>query len=175
MENFYVESKMTVEDFKSFLFYNQYYSERYYLVLRVVISVIIGIFAAYFSSSRVLAFVAVAAMCMVVFIAFPWISIRRNYKRIYRRNRSGAFSQTQKYKFGENSFGFKGEYEDKFFYEDYANLMRAVETNKLFILCYSKKNTAVVVKSAVTEDDANRIRAILMEKMNKKYLRLKRF
>lgn len=175
MESFYVESKMTAEDFKSFLFYNQYYSERYYLVLRVGISVIIGLFAAYFSSSRVLTFLAVALMCMLVFIAFPWISIRRNYKKLYRRNRSGAFSQMQKYKFGENNFGFKGEFEDDFFYEEYANLMRAVETNKLFILCYSKKNTAVVVKSAVTADDTNRIRAILMEKMNKKYLRLKQF
>ncbi|MBR6701283.1 MAG: hypothetical protein IKL72_06105 [Firmicutes bacterium] len=174
MEKVNVRSRMGEEDFKNFLYYNQYFFEKNYIAVRVAVSIIIGAAAAFFSSDKVSTFLVIAAACLLVFIIFPWGKIRFNYQRIYRRNRSTAFSQSQDFEFTSEYFGFKSEHEDEYTYEPYSNLLKAAETKTLFAISFTKKQTVVLVKEYAEEDEIKAVSRMLRNGMGDRFVQISR-
>ena len=174
MEKVNVRSRMGEEDFKNYLYYNQYFFEKYYIAVRVAVSFIIGAAAAFFSSDRLSTLVLLTVLCLLVFIVFPWCRIRFNYQKIYRRNRSTAFSQSQDFEFTPEYFGFKSEHEDEYTYEPYSNLLKAAETKTLFIISYSKKQTVVLVKEYIGEEEMKAVSRMIRNGMGDRFVQITR-
>lgn len=174
MEKINVRSRMGETDFKNFLYYNQFFSEKYYIPVRIAVSLIIGAAAAFFSSDKISTFLILSVICLLVFILFPWMKIRSNYQKIYRRNKSTAFSQSQDFEFTSEYFGFKSENEEEYTYEPYSNLLKAAETKTLFIISFTKKQTAVLVKSFAEDEEVKAISGILKEEMGDRFVNITR-
>lgn len=174
MEKINIRSRMGEEDFKNFLYYNQYFSEKYYIPVRIAVSFIIGAAAAFFSSDKLVTFVLLSFICLLVLLIFPWARIRSNYRKIYRRNRSTAFSQSQDFEFTREYFGFKSENEDEYTYEPYSNLLKAAETNTLFAISFTKKQTVILVKEYGTDEEIQAVSRILNEEMGERFRKITR-
>lgn len=174
MNRIHVRTRMNDEDFKNYLYYHQYYEERYYIPVRTALSFGIGLAAAFFSAEKLTALLIVSLLCLLVFLIFPFCRIRFNYKRIYFRNRSQAFSQSQDFEFAEDFMGFKSEHETEYSYEPYSNLKKVAETKSLYIIAFSKKQTAVVAKREVEADIQKEISNILKNKLGDRFVLIKR-
>lgn len=174
MNSINIRSRMNEEDFKNYLYYHQYFEEKNYIPVRIAISFGIGLAAAFLSSDRLITFLALSILCLLVFIVFPWCRIRFNYKKIYIRNRSAAFSQSQDFEFAQDYLGFKSEREEEYMYEPYSNLKKAAETNSLYIITFSKKETAVAVKRFADSEMQREISRLLEKNLGDRYTRITR-
>ncbi len=174
MEEIYVKSKMEAEDLKKYLYYQQFFSEKNYILIRVGIALAVGMAASFFSSEKLWAFLIIFTVCIAVLIVSPALQIRSKYRQIYTRNQSGAFSQYQEYIFGEKEIGMKSENETEYEYTRYGNLRCIVETNSMYIISYTKKQNAIIVKRQVDEETQRKIRRIFYSKLGDKYIKIKR-
>ncbi|MDO4482658.1 MAG: hypothetical protein Q4C14_08085 [Bacillota bacterium] len=174
MNSIRIRSRMNEEDFKNYLFYHQYFEEKHYIPVRIGISFGIGLAAAFLSADRLVTFLVLSVLCLLVFIVFPWCRIRYSYKKIYIRNRSAAFSQSQDFEFTRDYIGFKSEREDEYMYEPYSNIKKAAETDTLYIITFSKKETAVAVKRFADSENQNEISRLLEKNLGDRYTRITR-
>lgn len=174
MDSIFVRSRMNEEDFKNYLYYHQYYAEKNYIPVRTAISFGIGLAAAFFSSDRLVTFLVISILCLLVFLVFPWCRIRFSYKKIYVRNRSQAFSQSQDFEFSPEYMGFKSEHENEYVYEPYTNLKKAAETKTLYIITFSKKQTAVAVKRFADSEKQKEISRLLENNLGDRYTKITR-
>ncbi len=174
MNRINIRSRLSEKDFEKFLLYNHFYGEKYFIPLRIAISFAIGIAAGFFSSDKLMTFAIITVVCLLVFLFFPWAQIKFNYKKIYRRNKSQAFSQSQDFEFSEGGVGFKSEHENYYDYVDYKDLVKITETNSLYIITYSKKQNAVVSKAGIDGETRKEIRRLLYTNMGERYIKLKR-
>ena len=174
MEIINVRSKMEEKDLKNYLLFDKYYGSSHFVMLRVIISLVVGAFAGYYSQQHVVTFLLITGICLAVLLYIPKAQIGFKAPQVYRRNRSGAFHQAQDFAFGETRFGFKSESEEAFDWTNYRDLNRAVETKSLLVLEFQPKQRAVMVKKDVPEEDLEAIRRILTEEMREKFTVLDR-
>ena len=175
MEIIKVRSKMEEKDLKNYLLFDQYFGKPYYIRLRVILSLVIGAAVGYFSQEHLTSFLLITGICLVVLLLFPKWRIGFKAPQIYRRNRSGAFHQSQDFAFGETRFGFKAENEDDYDWTPYSSLNRIIETKTLLILEYARTQRAIVVKNAIEAEDMEKIRGFIREAIGDKFAAIDRW
>lgn len=175
MEIIQFRSKMGEKDLKNYLLFDQFYGKPHYTPLRVALSLIIGAVAGYFSQEHLTAFLLITGICLVVFLMFPRWRIGFKAPQIYRRNRSGAFHQSQDFAFGENRFGFKAENEDEYDWTPYSSLSRIIETRTLLIMEYSPGQRAIMVKDSEEEEELEKVRGFIRDAMEDKFVTIDRW
>lgn len=167
--NIKIHSKLSEEEFKDFLMFRQFKMNKSFVPVRVALSAAIGLLAAFIGTgNKVVSFAVIFAICLAVFIWFPKMNISSKYKKIYRRNLSGAFHQYQDFCFTDNAVGFKSESEEEYDWTMYDNLQYIGETDKIFVVVYNKKQQAVASKSGASEDDIRALSELVSKRFGKK-------
>ena len=167
--NIKIHSKLSEEEFKDFLMFRQFKMNKSFVPVRVVLSAAIGLLAAFIGTgNKVVSFAIIFAICLAFFIWFPKMNISSKYKKIYRRNLSGAFHQYQDFCFTDNAVGFKSESEEEYDWTMYDNLQYIGETDKIFVVVYNKKQQAVASKSGASEDDIRALSELVSKRFGKK-------
>jgi hypothetical protein len=165
---------MTEKNLKNYLIFDQYYGKPYYIKLRVLLSVAIGVITGIFSQDHIGMFVVVTVVCLVVLLWFPKMRIGFKAPQVYRRNRSGAFHQSQDFAFGETRVGFKSESEEEYDWTPYHQLNRIIETKTLLIMEYSPQQRTIMVKDFIEEEDLEKIRGYFRESIGDKFVTMNR-
>ena len=70
--------------------------------------------------------------------------------------------------------GFKSEHENEYVYEPYSNLKKAAETKTLYIITFSKKQTAVAVKRFADSEKQKEISRLLEKNLGDRYTKITR-
>ena len=145
--NIKIHSKLSEEEFKDFLMFRQFKMNKSFVPVRVALSAAIGLLAAFIGTgNKVVSFAVIFAICLAVFIWFPKMNISSKYKKIYRRNLSGAFHQYQDFCFTDNAVGFKSESEEEYDWTMYDNLLTLVRLIR-FLWLFTTKNSRRLLQS----------------------------
>ncbi len=174
MEMIKVRSKMTEKNLKNYLLFEQFYGKPYYIKLRALLAVAIGAAAGIFSSQHLTMFLVITVICLIVLLWFPKMRVGFKAPQIYRRNRSGAFHQGQDFAFGETRVGFKAEDEAEYDWTRYDELNRVIETKTMLILEFTPQQRAIVAKSCMEDEEADRIRQMIQECIGDRFVQIDR-
>lgn len=166
--NIKIHSKLSEEEFKDFLMFRQFKMNKGFVPTRVLISAAIGVLAACLGTgNRIISFAVIFVICLAVFIWFPKMNISSKYKKIYRRNLSGAFHQYQDFCFTDNAVGFKSESEEEYDWTLYDHLRTIGETDSIFVVVFNRKQQAVASKSGATPEDIQAVSEMISKRFGK--------
>lgn len=144
-------------------FFKFYYRQRWKTarVITTVLGVLALLPAYYFLRTDRLVWGVLCLWLTAFLIVYP----RNAYRRPYRRMRSDR--SAVRFDFYEDHFVEKSSQKEQSI--SYESLFRVYETSKYFYLFSDPRNASVIVKDAVTLGDAAGLRALLKQRLEKRY------